>query len=179
MIAWLLRGLVMTGVHIAARVLLAIAVVESPLHGTAYKFFAVAVVILIALIWGGVDGILDARAHEEPDDYRDLLMRWLKAGLFTGLISAIVCYLLAQHVLAGMGDNGFFIELIAGGSFTALLVFIPAMAGVAVGRFLIRSQRRRAQKRADRDDDDRDDRDSNGEGRDERDTHSRQYSSAQ
>ncbi|MGZ8179752.1 B-4DMT family transporter [Williamsia sp. SKLECPSW1] len=145
MLSWLLRGLPMAAVHIVARVLLGMALVHSPLHGTLWKTIAVAVVVVIPLIWGGIDGIVDARAHDDPDDYTDLTMRWLKAGLLAGVISAVISWGLANYVFNGMGENGFFIELFAGGSFTALLIFLPAMVGAGVGRYLARRQRRRAQ----------------------------------
>ncbi|MCP2159167.1 hypothetical protein LX12_000331 [Williamsia serinedens] len=145
MVSWLIRGLPMAAVHIVARVLLGMAIVHSPLNGTWWKTLAVAAVVIIPLIWAGIDGIADARAHDDPDDYEDLTMRWLKAGLLAGVIAGIVGWALANHVFAGMGKNSFVIELFAGGSFTALLVFIPAMVGASVGRFFVRRQRRREQ----------------------------------
>ncbi|GAA2049453.1 B-4DMT family transporter [Williamsia deligens] len=145
MVSWLLRGLPLAAVHIVARVLLGMAIVHSPLHGLLWKTIAVAAVVLIPLIWGGIDGIVDGRAHDDPDDYADLTMRWLKAGLLAGVLAGVIGWALANYVFAGMGRNSLLIELFAGGSFTALLVFLPAMVGAAVGRFLARRQRRRQQ----------------------------------
>ena len=144
MSSWLPRGLVRAAVHNIARILLGIAVVHAPLHSTTWKTIAVAAVVLIALIWGGFDGIRDARANPDPDDYEDLTVRWLQAGLVAGVISGPVCWLIGTLWMAGIGQSGFLIELIAGGSFTALLVFVPAFAGAAVGRFLVRRQNRRS-----------------------------------
>ncbi|WP_299574554.1 B-4DMT family transporter [uncultured Williamsia sp.] len=146
MVSWLLRGLPLAAVHIVVRVLLGMAIVHSPLNGNWWKTIAVAVVVIIPLIWAGIDGIADARAHDDPDDYEDLTMRWLKAGLLAGVIAGVVGWALANYAFAGMGQNSFLIELFAGGSFTALLVFIPAMVGASVGRFLVRRQRRREQR---------------------------------
>ncbi|MEH3155355.1 MAG: B-4DMT family transporter [Gordonia paraffinivorans] len=146
MLSWLIRGLPLAAVHIVARVLLGMAIVHSPLHGTWWKTIAVAAVVIIPLIWAGIEGIADGRAHDDPDDYEDLTMRWLKAGLLAGVVAGIVGWALANYVFAGMGRNSFFIELFAGGSFTALLVFLPAMVGASVGRFLARRQRRRDQR---------------------------------
>jgi len=145
MVSWMIRGLPMAAVHIVARVLLGMAIVQSPLNGTWWKTIAVAIVVIIPLIWAGIEGIADGRAHDDPDDYEDLTMRWLKAGLLAGVISAVVGWALANYVFSGMGQNSFLIELFAGGSFTALLVFLPAMVGASVGRFLARRQRRREQ----------------------------------
>lgn len=144
MISWLLRGLSLSVVHIVARVLLGMAIVHAPLHGTYWKVIAVAVVILVALIWGGIDGIVDGRAHDDPDDYADLTIMWLKAGILAGIVAGIVCWALSNYAFAGMGENSIAIEVFAGGSFTALLVFIPAVAGAGVGRFLAHRQTRRS-----------------------------------
>ncbi|GAA1480681.1 hypothetical protein GCM10009624_11210 [Gordonia sinesedis] len=149
MASWLLRGAVMSVVMIVARVLLGIVVVEAPLHTTVWKTVAIAVVVLIALIWGGIDGVRDARANPDPDDYEDLTVRWLKAGLFAGVTSGFVCWLIGTLWLPGIGQAGFFIELIAGASFTALLIFIPAFVGTAAGRFLMRRDQRKQQRQHD------------------------------
>lgn len=158
MIAWLLRGLVMSAVHIGARVLLALAIVQWPLEATYWKTIAVASVVLAALVWGGIDGLLDGRAHADPDDYDDLTMRWLKAGLLAGLIAAIVGWVLGNWVLAGMGQNSLAIEIFAGGAFTTLLIFVPALVGAALGRYLTRRQHRKNEANRERPDDNRRDR---------------------
>jgi uncharacterized membrane protein len=153
MIAWLLRGLLMSAVHIGARVLLALAIVQWPLEATYWKTIAVASVVLAALVWGGIDGLLDGRAHADPDDYDDLTMRWLKAGLLAGLIAAIVGWVLGNWVLAGMGQNSLAIEIFAGGAFTTLLIFVPALVGAALGRYLTRRQHRKNEANRERQDD--------------------------
>ncbi len=149
MVSWLLRGVVMTAVHVVARVLLGIAVVQSPLHSTTWKTIAVAAVVFIALVWGGFDGIRDARAHPDPDDYDDLTIRWLKAGIFAGLVSCLICWILGRVGVQGISESSFFIEIIAGGSFIALLTYFPAFFGAAVGRWLTRRDQRKEQRRAD------------------------------
>lgn len=133
----------MSAVHIGARVLLGLAIVASPLESTSWKTIAIAAVVLISLIWGGIDGIIDGRAHDDPDDYRDLTMVWLKAGLLAGLISGIAGWILGNWVMSGIGQNSLPIEIFAGGSFTTLLVFVPALVGAAIGRLLTRRQHRR------------------------------------
>ncbi|MGC5258681.1 B-4DMT family transporter [Gordonia sp. DT218] len=145
MSSWLLRGVVMTAVHVIARVLLGVAVVNAPLHSTVWKTIAIAAVVLVALLWGGIDGTADARANPDPDDYRDLTVRWLQAGLLAGVVAGLICWILGRFVFAGIGEASLFVELIAGGSFTALLVFAPAFVGAAVGRFLVRRDQRKGQ----------------------------------
>merc|ERR1711969_478420 len=99
----------MTAVHVIARVLLGVAVVNAPLHTTVWKTIAIAAVVLVALVWGGFDGVADARANPDPDDYADLTVRWLQAG--------VLGWFLGRFVFAGIGEASLFIEVIAGGSF--------------------------------------------------------------
>lgn len=140
MSSWLVRGLPMTAVHVLARILLGVAVVEAPLNSTVWRTVAIAAVVLIALVWGGFDGIRDARANPDPDDYEDLTVRWLKAGVLAGVAAGLISWILGNTVLAGIGQAGLFVELIAGASFTALLVFVPAFVGAAIGRWLVRRE---------------------------------------
>lgn len=142
--SWLLRGLVMTAVHVLARVLLGVAVIHAPLHSTAWRTIALAAVILVALLWGGVDGIRDARANVDPDDYEDLTVRWLQAGVLAGVAAGLISWILGSFVFAGIGQASLLVELFAGGSFTALVIFVPAFVGAAVGRWLTRREQRRS-----------------------------------
>ncbi|AZG44270.1 B-4DMT family transporter [Gordonia insulae] len=145
MSSWLLRGLAMTVVHVIARVLLGVAVVNAPLHTTVWKTIAIAAVVLVALVWGGIDGMADARANPDPDDYDDLTVRWLQAGLLAGVLAGIIGWILGRFVFAGIGEANLFVEIVAGGSFTALLVFAPAFVGAAIGRFLVRRDQRKGE----------------------------------
>lgn len=140
---WLLRGIVMSIVHIVARILLGMAVIAWPVQSQVYRILAIAVVVLIALVWGGYDGIRDARAHPDPDDYEDLTMAWLKAGLFAGFVSCLVCWFLGTFLLDGIGQSSFWIDITAGTSFVTLLVFVSAFCGVSLGRYLVRRENRR------------------------------------
>lgn len=141
---WLLRGLSMTVVHVLARVLLGVAVVGAPLQTTLWQTLAIAGVILVAVIWGMVDGMNDARRHPDPDDYADLTVRWLKAGIVAGVLAAIICWVLGRFFFAGIGQAGIVVEIFAGGSFTALLVFFSAFVGAAAGRWIIRREQNKA-----------------------------------
>jgi len=141
--SWLLRGVVMSIVQIVARVLLGAAVIAWPVTSPTYRWLAIAAVVLVALLWGGVDGIRDARANPDPDDYADLTVRWVKAGLLAGVVSCVVCWFLGTYWLNGIGQASFWIELFAGTSFITLLVFVPAFIGASVGRAIIRREQRK------------------------------------
>ncbi|WP_298441658.1 B-4DMT family transporter [Gordonia sp. (in: high G+C Gram-positive bacteria)] len=143
--SWLLRGIIMSVINIAARILLGFAVIAWPIQSPIYRAIAIAAIVLIAVIWGGYDGIKDARAHPDPDDYDDLTMRWLKAGFLAGWTSCLICWILGTYWLDGIGQASFWIEMIAGTSFITLLVYVPAFFGVSVGRFLVRREQRKGE----------------------------------
>ncbi len=65
-------------------------------------------------------------------------MRWLAAGAVTGLVGGFVTWLVDTVTSIPVGVKSLFFELTSGAAFTVLLVFLPAMAAVAVGRFLVR-----------------------------------------
>ena len=148
MSSWLLRGVVMSVVHIAARIVLGAVVISAPLSSPLARWLTIAAVVLVAIVWGGVDGMADARKHADPDDYEDLTVRWLKAGLLAGFVSCLVSWILGTFWLDGIGQASLPIELIAGTSFVALLVFVPAFFGASLGRFLIRREQRKSEKDA-------------------------------
>ena len=141
--SWLLRGIVMSIVQIIARVALGFAIIAWPVQSPISRWIAIIAVVLVAVIWGGYDGIRDARAHPDPDDYEDLTMRWLKAGFFAGLVACFVCWLLGTFWLDGIGQASFWIEMIAGTSFITLLVYVPSFFGVSVGRWIVRRDQRK------------------------------------
>ncbi|MFZ2510836.1 MAG: B-4DMT family transporter [Gordonia sp. (in: high G+C Gram-positive bacteria)] len=142
---WQIRGLVMAAVNIAARILLGFAIIAWPVQSPVFRWLAIAVVVIIAVIWGGYDGIRDARANPDPDDYQDLTMVWLKAGLVAGAISCLVCWLLGTFWLNGLGPASFWIEMTAGVSFITLITYAPAFFGVSIGRGLVRREQRKGQ----------------------------------
>ena len=140
---WQTRGLIMAAVNIAVRILLGLAIIAWPVQSPIYRWLAIAVVVIIAIIWGGYDGIRDARANPDPDDYKDLTVLWLKAGLTAGFVSCLVCWILGTFWLNGLGQAEFWIEMTAGVSFITLIVYAPAFFGVSVGRFLVRRDQRK------------------------------------
>lgn len=135
----------MTFVHVVTRVVLGIAVTAWPLQGSILRWFALAVVILAALIWAGLDGIRDGRAHPSEREETDLTMTWLKAGAVAGVLSGAICWLIGAVSDLALGENSLFFEITSGAAFTLLLVFVPAMAAVALGRFLAHREEAKAE----------------------------------
>lgn len=86
------------------------------------------------VVWGVIDGRADAIANPDPDRREDLAMAWLLAGLLAGILSGAVAWLIALAYTA-LYTGGLINELTTFAAFTALLVFLPGIVGVAVGRW--------------------------------------------
>ncbi|MGV9676730.1 B-4DMT family transporter [Nocardia sp. NPDC003482] len=144
--SWVLRAAVLGALTVVLRILLGFGMIQSPTHGAWMRTLCLIVLIAAALLWGLADGRGDRRAHPDPDHGgADLTMRWLKAGVVGGLGSGLVSWVLDYVPKFDLGGNGLLFELTAGASFIVLMIFIPAMAGVALGRFLVGRAGRKAE----------------------------------
>ena len=133
MTTWLLRGLVFAGGMVLARLVQGTLINTFPTNAGLISLVLVVLVGIGALAWGYLDGTADARENPDPDRRRDLAMRWLVAGLVAGVISGTVTWLISL-VYRNVYADGLFAEITAFAAFTGLLVFLPAMIAVAVGR---------------------------------------------
>ena len=93
--------------------------------------FAIAV-----FVWGVLDGQADARANPDPDRRDDLAMTWLLAGLFAGIVSGAVTWLISLFYKS-LYVEALVNEVTTFAAFTALLVFLASVAGVSLGRWLV------------------------------------------
>ncbi|BBX60953.1 hypothetical protein MSAS_01270 [Mycobacterium saskatchewanense] len=101
----------------------------------------ISVVLLVlfvigVVVWGLIDGRADARANPDPDRRDDLAMTWLLAGLLAGVLSGAVCWLIAL-VYKGLYTGGLLNEITTFAAFTALIIFLPGIIGVTVGRWRV------------------------------------------
>ena len=136
MAKWLSRGLVLTTLMVGIRLVQGALINRFESAGPAISLTVLALFALVVLIWGYVDGRADARVNPDPDRRDDLAMTWLLAGLLTGFLSGVVSWLISL-VYPALFVAGLFNELTSFAAFTALLTFIPAILGVAVGRWLV------------------------------------------
>lgn len=133
---WLLRGVVFATAMVIARLLQGALINASP--GNAI-WFSSALVILFAIavfVWGYLDGRADARKTEDPDRRADLAMTWLVAGLFAGIVSGAVMWLIGLFYKS-VYVEALVSELTTFAAFTALVVFLASVAGVTIGRWLV------------------------------------------
>jgi len=133
---WLLRGLVFAALMVIVRLLQG-ALINA--WETKAGLISIVLVVLFAIavfVWGVADGRADARANPDPDRRGDLAMTWLLAGLFAGIVSGAVAWFISLFYKA-LYVEALINELTTFAAFTALLVFVSAIVGVALGRYLI------------------------------------------
>lgn len=133
---WLLRGLVFAGAMVFIRVTQGALIDLMPTHASAISMGLLILGAPWAILWGIVDGRADAHAHPDPDRRDDLPMTWLLAGLVSGVVGGAVTWLLSL-IDKALYVGGLLNELTTFAAFTALIVFVPAVAGVAIGRQLV------------------------------------------
>lgn len=136
MTTWLPRGLVFAIGMVVLRLVQGTLINASPTNAGAISAALCAVLGAAALLWGVLDGIADARANPDPDRRRDLAMRWLLAGLVAGALSGLVSWIISRFYNA-IYTEGVGTEVSVFAAFTALLVFLPAVFGTGIGRWLV------------------------------------------
>ncbi|PSR69850.1 hypothetical protein C8258_01935 [Nocardia sp. MDA0666] len=144
--SWVLRAIVLGALTVVLRTLLGFGMIYSPTNGSWMRILCLIVLVVAGVAWGLIDGRSDRRANPDPErGGADLTMRWLKAGVVGGVGSGLVAWLLDFVPKFDLGDNGLLFELTAGASFIVLMIFIPAMVGVAIGRILVGRDRRKGE----------------------------------
>ena len=134
--SWQIRGLVFAAVMVVVRLIQGTLINAFQAQAGLISLVLVVLFIVGPLLWGLLDGRADARANPDPDRRRDLAMTWLLASLVAGTLSGAVCWILGLFY-NGLYTGGLVNEVTTFASFTALLVFIPASIGVALGRWRV------------------------------------------
>ncbi len=136
MIAWMVRGLLLGALIVALRVALGFAMANWPTNGVWFRLLCLLVLLGAVVAWGMLDGRRDREAHPDPERGSDLTIRWLQAAALGGIGSSAVCWLLDFLPGFDLGDNGMLFELTACSAFFLLLIFVPGLAGIGLGRML-------------------------------------------
>lgn len=136
MTSWMLRGLVFTGGMVLLRLVQGALINTYENKASMISLTLVAIYGIIPFVWGFLDGRSDAKENWDPDRRGDLAMRWLSAGLFAGVVSGGVTWIISLFYENVYSDD-LLDELTTFAAFTALLVFIPAVIAVALGRLSI------------------------------------------
>jgi hypothetical protein len=133
---WLLRGLVFAALMVIVRLLQGAMINAWETKAGLISIVLVVVFAIAVFIWGIRDGQADARANPDPDRRQDLSMTWLVAGLFAGVVSGAVAWFISLFYKS-LYVEALLNELTTFAAFTALLVFLFAIAGVALGHWLV------------------------------------------
>ncbi|KMO81404.1 hypothetical protein BST22_03945 [Mycolicibacterium chubuense] len=149
---WLLRGLVFAALMVIVRLFQGALINAFETKAGMISITLVALYAVVVLIWGYADGRRDARANPDPDRRSDLAMTWLLAGLFAGVVSGLVAWLIGLFY-KNLYVEGLINEVTTFAAFTALLVFLFAIIGVGLGRWLVDRKTPQQPRRRDGDDD--------------------------
>ena len=133
---WLLRGLVFAALMVIVRLLQGALINTWETRAGLISIILVLLYAVAVFAWGLIDGRADARANPDPDRRGDLAMTWLLAGLFAGIVSGAVAWFISLFYKS-LYVEGLINELTTFAAFTALLVFLVALLGVTLGRYLI------------------------------------------
>lgn len=133
---WLLRGLVFAALMVIVRLLQGALINAWETKAGLISITLLVVFAVVVFLWGVQDGRADAQANPDPDRRGDLAMTWLLAGLFAGIVSGAVAWFIGLFYKS-LYVEGLINELTTFAAFTALLVFLMSLAGVALGRYLI------------------------------------------
>ncbi|MGP4053257.1 B-4DMT family transporter [Mycobacterium sp. 4D054] len=165
---WLLRGLVFAALMVIVRLLQGALINAWETKAGLISAVLVAAYAIVVLVWGYADGRNDARRNPDPDRRADLAMTWLLAGLFAGVVSGAVAWFIGLFYKT-LYVEGLINELTTFAAFTALLVFLSAIIGVSLGRWLVDRKTPDQPRRREGADDDRADTDVFAAVRDDRD----------
>jgi hypothetical protein len=136
---WMLRGLAFAAAMIVIRLFQGALINAWQTQAGLISIVLLLIFIVGVVVWGVIDGRNDAKANRDPDRRQDLAMTWLLAGLIAGLLSGAVSWFIALFYKA-LYVGGLLNELTTFAAFTALMVFLPGIIGVTVGRWRIDRQ---------------------------------------
>jgi predicted lipid-binding transport protein (Tim44 family) len=133
---WMKRGLVFAVAMIVLRLIQSALINAFQTEAGLISLVLLAIFIVVAAAWGVLDGRADASANPDPDRRDDLAMTWLLGGLLAGVLSGAVSWLISLFY-SGLYTGGVVNEVTTFAAFTALIIFLPGIIGVALGRWLV------------------------------------------
>ncbi|AWV47406.1 hypothetical protein JK2ML_0520 [Mycobacterium leprae Kyoto-2] len=133
---WMLRGLVFAALMIVVRLMQGTMINVWQAQSVLISVVLLAVFIIAVVVWAARDGRADAIANPDPDRRRDLAMTWLLTGILVGVLSDAVAWVISL-LYNGIYTGGLVSELTTFSAFTALIVFLTGIIGVACGRWRV------------------------------------------
>ncbi|RFD25163.1 hypothetical protein MUBE_10845 [Mycobacterium uberis] len=133
---WMLRGSVFAALMVVIRLVQGTMINACQAQSELISVVLLAVFIIAVIVWAVRDGHADATASLDPDRRQDLAMTWLLTGILAGISSGAVAWLISL-LHNGIYTGGLINELTTFASFTALIVFLSGIIGVAFGRWRV------------------------------------------
>ncbi|CAM4328967.1 hypothetical protein MB901379_02002 [Mycobacterium basiliense] len=133
---WMLRGLVFAAAMVVLRLFQGALINAWQTQAGVISLVLLLLYIIGVALWGTLDGRADAKTSPDPDRRADLAMTWLLGGLVAGILSGAVTWIISLFC-KGVYVGGLINELTTFAAFTALIVFLPGLSGVAVGRWRV------------------------------------------
>ncbi|MCV7074433.1 B-4DMT family transporter [Mycobacterium szulgai] len=133
---WMVRGLAFAAAMVIVRLFQGALINAWQTQSALISIVLLVLFIIGVSIWGVLDGRADARANPDPDRREDLAMTWLLGGLLAGVLSGAVAWIIALFY-KGIYTGGLINEITTFAAFTALLVFLFGIVGVAIGRWRV------------------------------------------
>ncbi|MGC2656055.1 MAG: B-4DMT family transporter [Mycobacterium sp.] len=152
MAKWMVRGLVFAAAMVVVRLVQGVLINAFQTMAGLISVALILLFLIAVMVWGLIDGRADARENPDPDRRADLAMVWLVAGLVAGVVSGAVSWLVSL-LYRGLYVGGLINEITTFAAFTALLVFLPGMGAVTLGRYLIDRKGSEARRQSGEDDD--------------------------
>lgn len=128
--SWLVRATSLIFLHVLVRTGLELVLRSAPAHAGLLRYGSLVLLVLVALLWGGLDAVREDREDVQRDD---LAARWLKTALVVGPLAGLVGWAVQGLLIDASGTEQLLVELTGGAAFTALLVLLPAALGLFVG----------------------------------------------
>jgi hypothetical protein len=136
---WMLRGLVFAAVMVVVRLIQGAMINAWQTESVLISVSLLVLFVIGVTVWGVFDGRADATANRDPDRRDDLAMVWLLGGLVAGVLSGAISWLISMFY-TGVYTGGLISEVTTFAAFTALLVFLPGIIGVTIGRWRVDRQ---------------------------------------
>lgn len=122
--AWLVRGVAMGVIYAAAETVLAQVQADHPTSGSVISPIALALLVGVSGLWGGVDGWLRTANRG---------MSWFYAGLLGGVLAGLLSVAGRAIFVDQTGVSALAEALTGDAAFVALLIMVPAGLGLAIG----------------------------------------------
>ncbi len=124
---WLVRAIGMTLVHTAGQSAMSFVRASAPERAPIAAASVLGLLVAVALAWGAADSWL---RHDRP------ATTWLLAALVTGPVAGLLGVIVRTAFIDATRMTALWPALTGGAAFTALLVLVPAVAGIGAGRLL-------------------------------------------